>query len=114
MAETNYVDNLIQEFGRCNSKTMLDLGCGTGKHAELFCDQGYKVHGVDLSEEMLKEAEKRRQSKEDKLSFSLSNISNLALSEKFDVVVSLFHVVSYQNSNKDLIKTFEVAIDHLK
>ena len=47
LAETNYVDNLIQEFGRCNSKTMLDLGCGTGKHAELFCDQGYKVHGVD-------------------------------------------------------------------
>ena len=113
LAETNYVDNLIQEFGRCNSKTMLDLGCGTGKHAELFCDQGYKVHGVDLSEEMLKEAEKRRQSKEDKLSFSLSNISNLALSEKFDVLVSLFHVVSYQNSNKDLIKTFEVARDHL-
>jgi len=113
LAEVDYVDNLVQEFGRGNSKTMLDLGCGTGKHAEIFCDQGYKVHGVDLSKEMLKEAEKKRHSREDRLSFSLSNISSLALSERFDVVVSLFHVVSYQNSNKDLIKTFEVARDHL-
>ena len=34
--------------------------------------------------------------------------------KKFDVVVSLFHVMSYQNSNSELFKAFEVAKKHLK
>jgi len=89
------------------------MGCGTGKHAELFCDKGYKVHGIDLSVDMLKIAETRRIGKEDKLSFSHSNIYELNLDQKFDVVVSLFHVMSYQNSNEELIKAFEVAKNHL-
>lgn len=112
IGEVEYVDGLIKASGK-NAKTLLDMGCGTGKHAELFCDKGYKVHGIDLSEDMLKTAETRRIGKEDKLSFGHSNIQELNLDKKFDVVVSLFHVMSYQNSNEELIKTFEVAKKHL-
>ena len=112
IGEVEYVDSLIKANSN-KVKTLLDMGCGTGKHAELFCDKGYKVHGIDLSEDMLKIAETRRIGKEDKLSFSHSNISELNLDKKFDVVVSLFHVMSYQNSNEELIKAFEVAKNHL-
>ena len=52
--------------------------------------------------------------KEDKLSFSHSKIQELDLNKKFDVVVSLFHVMCYLNSNNELIKAFEVAKNHLK
>ena len=112
ISEVNYVDELIKSHSK-NVKTLLDMGCGTGKHAELFCEKGYKVHGIDLSEDMLKIANQRRKGKEDSLSFSHSNIQELNLSDKFDVVVSLFHVMSYQNSNEQLIKAFEVAKNHL-
>lgn len=111
-SEIEYIDNLIKSNSK-NAKTLLDMGCGTGKHAELFCEKGYKVYGIDLSEEMLKIANQRREGKEDKLEFSHSNIQELNLNKKFDVVVSLFHVVSYQNSNSELIKAFEVAKNHL-
>jgi SAM-dependent methyltransferase len=111
-SEVEYVDGLIQSSTN-HAKTLLDMGCGTGKHAELFCDKGYVVHGIDLSENMLRIAETRRNGKEDKLTFSHSHISDLALDKKFDVVVSLFHVMSYQNSNDELIKAFEVAKKHL-
>lgn len=110
--EVAYVDNLIKANAK-NAKTLLDMGCGTGKHAELFCYKGYIVLGIDVSEDMLKIAETRRSRKEDKLSFSHSNILELDLDKKFDVVVSLFHVMSYQNSNEELIKAFEVAKNHL-
>ena len=112
-AEVGYINNLIQANNK-NINTLLDMGCGTGKHAELFCNKGYTVHGIDLSEDMLKIAENRRIGKENKLSFSHSNIQNLSLNKKFDVVVSLFHVMSYQNSNSELFKAFEVAKKHLK
>lgn len=111
-SEVKFLDGLIKS-NLTNVRTLLDMGCGTGKHAELFCDKGYIVHGIDLSEDMLKIAETRRKAKEDRLSFSHSNIQKLNLCKKFDVVVSLFHVMSYQNSNEELIKAFEVAKDHL-
>lgn len=111
--EVDYVNKLIKE-NTSNAKTLLDMGCGTGVHAEIFCDKGYIVHGIDLSDDMLKTAETRRKGKEERLIFSHSNIQDLNLNKKFDAVVSLFHVMSYQNSNNELIKAFEVAKDHLK
>ena len=54
--EVDYVNTLLRENSN-NAKTLLDMGCGTGAHAEIFCDKGYKVHGIDLSEDMLKTAE---------------------------------------------------------
>ena len=111
--EVEYVIKLIKE-NNPQTKSLLDLGCGTGKHAEMFCENDYIVHGIDLSEDMLKIAKIRIKNKEDKLSFSHSKIQELNLNKKFDTVVSLFHVMSYQNNNKDLIKAFEVAKEHLK
>lgn len=37
-------------------KTILDAGCGTGKHSAYFTSQGYRVIGVDLSLGMLQQA----------------------------------------------------------
>lgn len=111
--EVDYVIKLIKE-NNPQTKSLLDLGCGTGKHAEMLCENNYIVHGIDLSEDMLKVAKSRINNKEDKLSFSHSKIQDLNLNKKFDTVVSLFHVMSYQNNNKDLIKAFEVAKEHLK
>ena len=111
--EVDYIIKLIKENSN-EAKTLLDMGCGTGKHAELLCNKGYIVHGIDLSEDMLKIAKNRSKNKEDKLLFSHSKIQELDLNKKFDVVTSLFHVMSYQNSNNELIKAFEVAKNHLK
>ena len=112
-AEIEYIDQLIRVYGKKQASALLDLGCGTGNHAELFCDKGYTVHGIDLSDDMLKIANTRRTGKEDRLIFSQSNITDLQLNKKFDVVVSLFHVMSYLNSNEDLIQAFKIAKQHL-
>lgn len=112
IGEVEYINRLIKTY-KSKALSILDLGCGTGKHAELFCDAGYNVHGVDLSTDMLKIAEQRQVGKENRLSFGHSNILELALNQKFDAVISLFHVMSYQNSNQELIKAFQVAKSHL-
>lgn len=53
---------LVQIFKKyCEEKitTILDLGCGTGRHASLLQKMGFKVTGIDLSEDMLKIARKK-------------------------------------------------------
>ena len=112
IGEVKYIHELIKNYKE-NALNILDLGCGTGKHAVFFCEQGYIVHGIDLSKSMLEIAEQNRLGRENKLSFSQSDIQNLFLNQKFDVVLSLFHVMSYQNSNDELINAFKVAKNHL-
>lgn len=110
--EVNYIDKLIKD-NTSNCKTILDMGCGTGKHAVLLSEKNYLVDGVDLSKEMLAIAETRRHGREDKLQFHHAKIQDINLNKKFDAVISLFHVMSYQNTNNDLIESFKSAKEHL-
>lgn len=109
--EVEYVSKLIKRYNP-DSKTILDLGCGTGRHDELFAKRGYSVCGVDISEKMLEEANKCAE--KDKLFFYKGDIRNLKLNKQFDVVISLFHVISYQITNEDIQNAFESASKHLK
>ncbi|WP_320035344.1 class I SAM-dependent methyltransferase [Halarcobacter sp.] len=108
--EVEYLQKEIQTELQ-NTNSILELGCGTGRHAKLFSEKGYSVHGIDSSQDMLKIAKKNTNNN---LSFTHADIKNLNLNKEFDVVLSLFHVLSYQNSKEELIKTFEVAKKHLK
>lgn len=50
--EAEYVNGLIRKH-HPGATTILDLGCGTGRHDLLLAKMGYEVTGVDRSEEML-------------------------------------------------------------
>lgn len=108
--EVAYIEDLIRKY-QPQTKTILDLGCGTGRHDSLLSDNGYIVHGVDSSNEMLKIANKTVGGKS--LSYSLGDIRTIRLGKQFDTVVSLFHVMSYQISNDDLQKALTTAYGHL-
>lgn len=108
--EVNYIDSVIRKFHKSPS-TLLDIGCGTGIHASLFADRGLNVHGVDLSNEMLQVAKKKES---EKLSFSQGDATSFRLGKKFDVITSLFHVMSYQTSNQAVEASFATAAGHLK
>jgi SAM-dependent methyltransferase len=112
-AEVEYINNLIVK--NCNKpQTILDLGCGTGKHDFLLNRMGYKITGVDLSEKMISIANSNINEKNDNLNFLVGDVRNLDLSSKFDVVISLFHVASYQISNTDIKSFIRTAKNHLK
>lgn len=116
-AETQFVHELIQSHA-AHAKSILELGCGTGKHAILLAEQGYTLCGVDLSGEMLEQANQRLQTlppnQAANLSFAQGDIRTVRIDRQFDVVISLFHVISYQTANQDLQAAFATARAHLK
>jgi SAM-dependent methyltransferase len=111
LSEAKYIDNFIRHY-HSGARTVLDLGCGTGRHAGELVKRGYQVHGVDFSEEMLEKA--KLVDGGGNLSFSQGDIRKIRLEKKFDVVTALFHVISYQTTNKDILSTFTTANEHLK
>jgi SAM-dependent methyltransferase len=116
-AEADYVDSLIQQYSS-RAQSLLDLGCGTGRHAIEFAEKGYTVVGVDRSSEMIMRAQGHREELlphiRERVAFEQCDIRDLRLGRRFDVVVSLFHVVSYQISNDDLIAAFTTATTHMQ
>ena len=116
-SEVNYIDDIIREF-RPAVSSILDLGCGTGLHATALAIKGYSVHGVDMSESMLKRATQRKELLDEsvygRINFEIGDARTFKCDKKFDVVVSLFHVFSYLTTNTDLQSVFETAAYHLK
>ena len=116
VGEAQFIQRLIQTYAPATT-TILELGCGTGNHAMLLAKEGYQVHGVDLSQEMLGYANERRDrlspALATRLQFSQGDLRQVRLDRKFDVVLSLFHVISYQTNNEDLLAAFETAKAHL-
>lgn len=97
--EVNYVAELIYQYGR-NGNTLLELGCGTGRHMRLFQDKGFNTWGIDQSHEMVEAAKKNG------LEVMQGDIRDRCYSRYFDNASSLFHVVSYMQSNNDVLRFF--------
>jgi len=104
------VDFLINLFSK-ETNSILDVGCGTGSHALLLAKKGYRVLGIDPSEKMIDEANKKlsKHQKQSGNNLLLSYKTAYAheILDKFDAIISMFNVVNHVLTIKDLINYFE-------
>ena len=115
--EAAYVASFLERYAPA-ARRLLELGCGTGAHAEHFARMGYSVHGIDQSETMLARAEARKAGLPAelaaRLTFGRGDVRTVRTGEQYDAVVSLFHVMSYQTTDADLRAAFATAAAHLR
>ena len=88
---------------------LLDVACGTGRHAEILKDN-FEVQGVDINPEMLKIAREKLPDQK----FSTGDMKTLDLDQEFDVVICMFSAMNYNTSLKELEKTLKNFHNHLK
>ena len=108
LLEVEYVIDLLVK-NNVPGKKIVEWGCGTGKHGSLLANHGYHVHGVDLSADMIAQA-----AQGNGFTCEQGNILNKKIDSKFDAIISMFHVVSYQTENDELELLFINANDHLR
>jgi SAM-dependent methyltransferase len=65
---------------------LLDLACGTGRHAVELARRGYEVVGFDLSLSMLARAGEDAQERQAKLNFVQGDMRDMTFDEQFDGV----------------------------
>ncbi|MGF7078026.1 class I SAM-dependent DNA methyltransferase [Mucilaginibacter sp. UYCu711] len=113
VAETEYIVKLIKQYS-VSAQKILNLGCGTGKHDYVLARLGYNVTGIDMAAEMTSQAINNTPlDVKDQLRFVTGDIRTAAINETFDIVISLFHVMSYQVTNQDLSAAVNTAHQHL-
>jgi len=97
-----------------NFSDYLDLACGTGNMADHICSKFKNTWMVDLSNEMLSEAECKLRNMGVKAKYVCQDIKDLNLNKKFDLITCCLDSTNYILKEKDLISYFANAKMHLK
>ena len=102
--EARFVAERLPPPGR-----LLDLACGTGRHAVEFAKLGWEVTGVDYSPDLLERA--RVNAPEAR--FVEADMRELELGEEFDAVTCLFDSIGYPLTDDGVISALRAAGRHL-
>lgn len=109
------VDFIEKEIEFDKSKTILDLGCGTGRHTIELTKRGYSVTGLDLSDTQLKKAREKAEALKLNIKFIKDDARYFKLEEKFDLVIIIcegaFSLMETDEMNFAILKN---AYDSLK
>lgn len=100
--ECDCLEMLFKDHSYIPIKSLIDLGCGTGGHAIVLAKRGYKVVGIDASEEMIKRARRKAEQAKLEVDFGVMDLRQLSCNSKFDAVISMFDVIDYFTTVDDL------------
>ena len=108
--ESDYIIKKIHSFSP-DASSILELGSGSGSHASCFCATGFEVTGIERSPEMVAQSLQKNISGFTPI---VGDIVATSLPKTFDVVLSLFHVISYLTATESVIQCFKNTNHHLK
>ncbi|MFC1964393.1 class I SAM-dependent methyltransferase [Chloroflexota bacterium] len=105
MGECDFVE---QEIGFNKSVSILDIGCGTGRHSIELSKRGYQVTGIDLSDSQLVRAREKAEKQGQKIDFLKHDARNLPFENEFDLVILLcegaFSLMETDEMNYEILK----------
>jgi len=100
-AEAGVVHELLLKHSAGPTRRLLELACGTGRHALLFEGLGYDVIAVDYSESMLQVAQRRGAAAGSKVVFRLGDMRTFRVGGgPVDAAVCLFDSIGYVGTNE--------------
>lgn len=99
--ESALFGDLVDRYKRSPGRSLLDVGCGTGRHLE-YLQQRFECEGLDLDRGMLSVAAERCPN----VRFHLADMIAFNLGRRFDAIVCLFGSIAYLPT----VQRFEQAI----
>ncbi|MDD4910508.1 MAG: class I SAM-dependent methyltransferase [Candidatus Omnitrophica bacterium] len=107
-------DFIEREIAHDKSLRIIDIGCGTGRHAIELTKRGYKVTGVDLSENQIKRAREKAQEAGVSTDFQTQDARNLPFDGEFDLAIMLceggFSLMETDEMNFEILKSATKAL----
>ena len=107
-------DFVEEEIKRDRSLKILDIGCGTGRHAIELTKRGYNVTGVDLSENQIERAREKAEEAGVTIDFQIQDARNLPFDGEFDLAIMLceggFSLMETDEMNFEILKNAAKAL----
>jgi SAM-dependent methyltransferase len=114
-AEAEFVKSRFEKFGVRRGAEVLDVACGTGRHALELAARGYRVTGVDNSDDMLARARDSAASASASIEYHVRDMRNIDLGgHRFDAATCLFDSIGYVATTAGVIETLGSIYEHLR
>lgn len=116
----HFLDNLADRLELKKECRILDMACGSGRHSLYLSQKGFKVTGIDLSDENIASAKKKsdlagfRGKEHKKAEFVVHDMRKIFKKNYFDVVLNLFTSFGYFEDRRDDLKILVAANTALK
>ena len=108
--EARFVARCLEGVLGRRPRTLLDLACGTGRHAVEFAALGIEVTGVDINDELLAHARERAPH----IEFVAQDMCELDLGDsRFDAITCLFDSIGYPQTSERVVAALAGARRHL-
>lgn len=108
------VDFIEKEIDFDKTKRILDIGCGTGRHAVELAKRGYTVTGVDLSKDQLNRAMEKAKKENVSVDFQVADARNLSFDREFDLVIMIcegaFPLMETDEMNYEILVNAQKAL----
>lgn len=111
-AWSEYVIRILKDYG-IEDGLILDLGCGTGSMTELLARAGYDMTGIDMSEDMLNIAMKKREQSGHDILYLCQEMQEFELYGTVRAIVSICDCINYVTEKEDVIQTFRLVNNYL-
>jgi SAM-dependent methyltransferase len=109
------VDRALAMLGAKGGERVLDMACGTGRHAHELARRGHEVVGVDISPDLLAIAEADAEAESLSASFLAADLRELDFDAEFDIVLNLNDgAIGYFETEEENHRTFEVIAAALR
>lgn len=102
MQDCDFLEDVIKVSG-CSTPTLLDIACGTGRHALEMARRGYCVTGVDISEDMLFVARDSSIAEGIKIQYDQCDMGEINYSNQFDIAYIFFNTMGLLTSNDAIL-----------
>ena len=117
--DINYDEMVERIIEICNSYNLelndyLDIACGTGNVTIRIAKYFKNIYGVDLSEDMLREAFDKFKEARIKGKIICQDMTELSLNKEFDLITSVLDSTNYITDLNDLQNYFNGVYNHLK
>ncbi|HEX8922160.1 MAG TPA: class I SAM-dependent methyltransferase [Pyrinomonadaceae bacterium] len=86
-AQCDFIAETLAGRGIASGAKLLDAGCGVGNHALELARRGYIARGLDLSPQLIAEAERRARNVALPISFTVGDILYLPATNSFDAIL---------------------------
>jgi ubiquinone/menaquinone biosynthesis C-methylase UbiE len=111
----NEVKWMVKEYLKNPEMKILDVGCGTGRHAINLATKGYKsITAIDLSPSMIRAAKKVAKKKNVQVDFRVCDARELPFENEFDAVICLcegaFGLLENDNENYKVLKAVHKSL----
>jgi 2-polyprenyl-3-methyl-5-hydroxy-6-metoxy-1,4-benzoquinol methylase len=111
----NEVEWMIKEYLTNPEMRILDVGCGTGRHAINLAAKGYRnITGIDLSPGMISAAKKVAQEKNVQVDFRICDARELPFENEFDTALCLcegaFGLLESDTENYKILRAVHKAL----